>query len=101
MFPDLHVGIQVIRPDKIARPSDMIEIGDASLMESMDAFAGFSFGSAFIWSGLYDPALVKAPLETDRPQIPLRRKKYAQRHGGAWNMAFIDGHLEGNKPSYF
>jgi prepilin-type N-terminal cleavage/methylation domain-containing protein/prepilin-type processing-associated H-X9-DG protein len=97
----VHQKVQLIRPARIVRPQDMIGLTDAAMFSPlMFEFGNMPRGEVFSWYGLIDSAL-KPPSATDGDDAKRRRGVYLKRHGGTWNVAFLDGHIEGNQPAYF
>ena len=89
-------GVRVIAPEKIVHPAEMIALTDAPLSFMADKYRAGAFGVLCTsWGFFGDP--------TGAPQEVLDRQRLqtAQRHGGIFNVAFIDGHIEANKQSHF
>lgn len=85
-----------VRENQVACPSDMIALADTGfigLTGSRNLFSGLSnlsmaTGSIFVF---YEagPGLGKPP-----PEYEPVRALVGKRHGGAWNVLFVDGHVE-------
>ena len=88
-----------IRPtgeNDVVNPTDMVAVSDAVLMDARDANGlGFLYvaGRDDVDNGVRNPALTFNLVLGLPPQTHAERATQ-QRHGGRWNTAFCDGHVE-------
>jgi prepilin-type processing-associated H-X9-DG protein len=93
--------LQTIAPEKIFRPVDMISFSDSILLlPLLFGFEPLPRGNVITWYGFIDSAL-KQPLPNEPDDTKRRRSLNLSRHGGRFNVAFLDGHVEVNKPPHF
>ncbi|MHB8521687.1 MAG: prepilin-type N-terminal cleavage/methylation domain-containing protein [Limisphaerales bacterium] len=96
-FPQytLTTGPPPVRESQVVAPSDMIEFGDdifsrtwlpPSTQVSADPWLCHGISGV----GQRQNRAILQGQPSDDPTVPL----YAQRHGGRWNIAFCDGHVE-------
>jgi len=90
--------IQVIRESAIAAPAEMIEVGDANLMWVMPLILKAYYGidgpvsySGYARLDISSRDTEESPSFAGSPGILGAQQ---QRHGGRFNVAFCDGHIE-------
>jgi prepilin-type processing-associated H-X9-DG protein/prepilin-type N-terminal cleavage/methylation domain-containing protein len=101
------VDLQLVRDSGVARPSDMVLIGDAKLLDfSQLGPNGVSTWGDFLGmmdlSGPYPPISIELGTgpwfqSADVAKEPIWTKSLdfiRKRHGNRWNVAFCDGHVE-------
>jgi prepilin-type processing-associated H-X9-DG protein/prepilin-type N-terminal cleavage/methylation domain-containing protein len=118
-YVDPRGTIRAVREDEVLMPSDMIELGDAALgyyvnwdkantvpvtgVNWLCFGINCSYANWDILIGLTD----EPPFQTFDPLSPVcpsggydavMTRYYRQRHGGRWNLAFCDGHVENVRP---
>lgn len=98
-----------VRPAQLINPAGMIADGDTPLHAAAPGGSSeqyhHTYGLPSLAEGMYDPAVrleagVADPdmlRELTAPSRALMRK----RHGGWWNIAFCDGHVEALRASQF
>ena len=98
--------LRLLRDSGVLRPSDMVLIGDAKLLDFGQIFgpSGVSFWGAFLGqmdlSGPYPPISIElrtGPWFPSADQEPVWTKSLdfiRKRHGNRWNVVFCDGHVE-------
>jgi prepilin-type N-terminal cleavage/methylation domain-containing protein/prepilin-type processing-associated H-X9-DG protein len=86
------------REAQVLFPSDMIAIGDATLMPDVSGLGEPIHGVArlnmAVWERPYWAAVILG-----LPAGDSAVKGMMQRHGGRWNIVFCDGHIEALRPS--
>jgi prepilin-type N-terminal cleavage/methylation domain-containing protein/prepilin-type processing-associated H-X9-DG protein len=98
--------VRKVRESEVVMPSDTISTGDAGLaLDPLRTLAGgpiagglppvYTFESlSFFMENQYYNAVLHGLPANDAAVRAMN-----QRHGGQWNIAFCDGHVEGLKPS--
>jgi prepilin-type N-terminal cleavage/methylation domain-containing protein/prepilin-type processing-associated H-X9-DG protein len=98
--------VRPVRESEVVMPSDMISTGDAGLvLDPLRTLAGAVLSPAlppvYTWESLsffMENQYYNAVLH-GLPANDTAVRAMNQRHGGQWNIAFCDGHVEGLKPS--
>lgn len=105
-YPTNYAAGRPIRESQVVSPSDMIALGDAILLPDemrakdngvrargvMPVWGWWNL-DAFVDQRFYDAVMKNSP----RGDAAARAMN--QRHGGRWNIAFCDGHIESPRPS--
>lgn len=89
-----------VKDDQILAPANMISMGDALLFPTEVSLSRNDIQANARLSPLYSVAVRDiGGLSglSDTSWIPLTLKKSKGRHGGRWNMAFCDGHVENHR----
>ena len=86
---------------EVVAPSQLIAIGDSTLLTPTGVPSEII--SVLIQAPEFHALLMVNQFEQTRSGYPLRPTDFAmlRRHGGQWNMAFCDGHVEGGKLAKF
>jgi len=86
------------RQSQVVCPSDMIAMGDATLMVDNPNLGGPIYGifrlNMAVWERVYWDAVMLG-----LPAGDSAVKGMMQRHSGRWNIVFCDGHIETLRPS--
>jgi prepilin-type processing-associated H-X9-DG protein len=93
--PTNDMGI-LVKEGWVVMPSDMIAIGDAPLTEDKTVgavTASWFLGQPFFYASWYNQTMRGSPTSD------LGVQGMSKRHGGKWNIAFCDGHIENLRAS--
>ena len=85
------------RQNQVLYPSDMIAMGDASLMPDVSNSGGPIHGN-FRLNMAVEARLYWDAVLLGQPAGDSAAKGMMQRHGGRWNVIFCDGHMETLRP---
>lgn len=98
-----YTGGQPVRESEIISPSQLIVIGDSTILVSFgapsDFLAGLDDAPHFFTLLFVEPL----PLPPGVPPPPHGKAERAmlRRHGNRWNMLFCDGHVQSARPQKF
>ncbi len=87
--------VQLVKETQVRAPSDMIEVGDASIIGALDTPEALFYGSTILGDNPDVRSLLSIPTaggtSSDTPRCVAAMKR---RHGGRWDVVFCDGHVE-------
>ena len=82
-----------VRESEVVAPADMIAVGDAVMRWDHSSWSSPWFeGYPWLNAGIASPYI--AYLTEGLPPSTRVERAFEKRHGGRWNIAFCDGHIE-------
>jgi prepilin-type processing-associated H-X9-DG protein/prepilin-type N-terminal cleavage/methylation domain-containing protein len=96
--------LRPILESEIVSPSQMIAIGDSTIVNTVAGYANVFWGSAYLPEQRSLPIILAYVNPGEPPfsyTLTPKDKAAVARHGGRWNMLFADGHVQNGKTAQF
>ena len=87
------------RESQVVCPSDMIALGDSTLLPDVDRAGSPPGGTLVLNMPVLRFEVCWNPVMRGLPAGDSSVRATKQRHGGRWNIAFCDGHVENLRPA--